>query len=142
MRWRRTFMTEVFESLQQLGLRACPVCGSAESLNMSPFPVVLLALPSVHMSYMPCLRSGRSRSSPAVLSSSVEDVVFAGDVNAGDVVVLPGTSSAVLVKTVRLGQGGFIFTVAPIDDDRPQAEQLVTLTASARLRKHGRDLAN
>jgi hypothetical protein len=42
MRWRRTFMTEVFESLQQLGLRACPVCGSAESLNMSPCPVVLL----------------------------------------------------------------------------------------------------
>ena len=41
MRWRRTFMTEVFESLQQLGLRACPVCGSAESLNMSPVPVVL-----------------------------------------------------------------------------------------------------
>lgn len=35
-------MTEVFESLQQLGLRACPVCGSAESLNMSPLPVVLL----------------------------------------------------------------------------------------------------
>jgi hypothetical protein len=32
--------------------------------------------------------------------------------------------------------------VAPIDDDRPQAEHLVTLTASARLRKHGRDLAN
>ena len=41
MQWRRTFMTEVFESLQQLGLRACPVCGSAESLNMSPVPVVL-----------------------------------------------------------------------------------------------------
>ncbi len=41
MRWRRTFLTEVFESLQQLGLRACPVCRSAESLDMSPFPVVL-----------------------------------------------------------------------------------------------------
>jgi hypothetical protein len=59
----------------------------------------------------------------------VEDLVFAGDVNAGDVVVLPGASSAVLVKTVRLGQGGFIFTVAPVGDDRPQAEQLVRLTA-------------
>jgi hypothetical protein len=72
----------------------------------------------------------------------VEDVVFAGDVNAGDVVVLPGASSAVLVKTVRLGQGGFIFTVAPIGDDQPQAERLVTLTAGTRLRKHGQDLAN
>jgi hypothetical protein len=72
----------------------------------------------------------------------VEDVVFAGDVNAGDVVVMPGASSAVLVKTVRLGQGGFIFTVAPVGDDRPQAEQLITLTAGARLRKQEQDLAS
>jgi hypothetical protein len=72
----------------------------------------------------------------------VEDVVFAGDVNAGDVVVLPGASSAVLVKTVRLGQGGFILTVAPVGDDRPQAERLVTLTAAARLRKPAQGLAN
>ena len=72
----------------------------------------------------------------------MEDVVFAGDVNAGDVVVLPGASSAVLVKAVRLGQGGFILTVAPLGDDRPQAEQLVTLTAAARLRKGSQDLAN
>ncbi len=71
----------------------------------------------------------------------MEDLVFAGDVNAGDVVILPGAGSAVLVKTVRLGQGGFIFTVAPVGDDRPQAEQLVTLTAGERLRKHGQDLA-
>ena len=70
----------------------------------------------------------------------MEDLVFAGDVNAGDVVVLPGASSAVLVKTVRLGQGGFIFTVAPVGDDRPQAERLVTLTAGERLHKHGQDL--
>lgn len=68
--------------------------------------------------------------------------MFAGDVNAGDVVVLPGASTAVLVKMVRLGQGGFILTVAPVDDDRPQAEQLVTLTAGARLRKHSGNLAS
>ncbi len=72
----------------------------------------------------------------------MEDLVFAGDVNAGDVVVLPGASGAVLVKTVRLGQGGFIFTVAPVGDDRPQAERLVTLTAGMRLRKRGQDLGN
>jgi len=35
-------MTEVFESLLRLGLRACPVCGSAESLSMSPFPAILV----------------------------------------------------------------------------------------------------
>ena len=42
MRWRRTFIAEVFESLIQLGLRECPVCGSAESLGMSPFPAILV----------------------------------------------------------------------------------------------------
>ena len=67
--------------------------------------------------------------------------MFAADVNAGDVVELPDTSGAVVVKTVRLGQGGFILTVAPVGDDRLQAERLVTLTASARLRKHA-DLAD
>jgi hypothetical protein len=72
----------------------------------------------------------------------VEDVIFASDVNAGDVVVLPGASAEVLVKQVRLGQGGFILTVAPVGDDRPQAEQLVTLTAASRLQKGGRDLAS
>jgi len=42
MRWRRTFMAEVFESLLRLGLKACPVCDSAESLSMSPFPAILV----------------------------------------------------------------------------------------------------
>jgi hypothetical protein len=42
MRWRRTFMAEVFESLLRLGLRACPVCGSTESLSMSPFPAIMV----------------------------------------------------------------------------------------------------
>jgi len=41
MRWRQIFMAEVFRALEQLGLRACPVCGSGESLSMSPFPVIL-----------------------------------------------------------------------------------------------------
>jgi hypothetical protein len=75
------------------------------------------------------------------LSLFVDDLVFPGDVNAGDMVVLPGTSSAVLVKTIRLGQGGFVFTVAPVGDDRIQAERLVTLTAAAQLRRPGQELA-
>jgi hypothetical protein len=41
MRWRQAFMAEVSDTLQRLGLRACPVCGSLESLDMSPFPVFL-----------------------------------------------------------------------------------------------------
>jgi DNA-directed RNA polymerase subunit RPC12/RpoP len=35
-------MAEVFESLLRLGLKACPVCGSEESLGMSPFPAILV----------------------------------------------------------------------------------------------------
>jgi hypothetical protein len=41
MRWRPAFMAEVSETLQRLGLRACPVCGSLDSLDMSHFPVFL-----------------------------------------------------------------------------------------------------
>jgi hypothetical protein len=69
------------------------------------------------------------------LSSGVEAIILAGDVEDGDVIVLPDARDAVLVKQVRLGQGGFILTVAPVDDDRPEAERLVTLTAGIRLRK-------
>jgi hypothetical protein len=43
--------------------------------------------------------------------------------------VLPNARDAVLVKQVRLGQGGFILTVAPVDDDKSETERLVTLTA-------------
>jgi hypothetical protein len=42
MRWRKAFMAEVSEALQQLGLQACPVCGSADSLGMGRFPVLLV----------------------------------------------------------------------------------------------------
>ena len=65
----------------------------------------------------------------------MEAIILAGDVTAGDVIVLPDTRDAVLVKQVRLGQGGFILTVVPVDEDSPGAERLVTLTAGVRLRK-------
>jgi hypothetical protein len=54
----------------------------------------------------------------------VEAIILAGDYTAGDVIVLPGTRDAVLVKQVRLGQGGFILTVVPVDEDSPGAERL------------------
>jgi DNA-directed RNA polymerase subunit M/transcription elongation factor TFIIS len=42
MRWRQSFMAEVSGTLQRLGLRACPVCGSSEPLSMSHFPALLV----------------------------------------------------------------------------------------------------
>lgn len=77
---------------------------------------------------------------PSGTVNNVDDVVLAGDVDAGDVIVLPDVPDAVLVKQVRLGQGGFILTVAPVGDDKPEAERLVTLTAEIRLHKVGRSV--
>jgi hypothetical protein len=42
MRWRQSFIAEVSQALQQFGLRACPVCGSADALGIGPLPVFLL----------------------------------------------------------------------------------------------------
>ena len=41
MRWCQSFIAEVSEALQHLGLRACPVCGSADALGIDRFPVFL-----------------------------------------------------------------------------------------------------
>src|SRR5215469_890672 len=42
MRWRQSFMVEVAQSLQLLGLKTCPVCGLADSLSASYLPVLLV----------------------------------------------------------------------------------------------------
>jgi hypothetical protein len=77
---------------------------------------------------------------PSGTVNNVDHVVLAGDVEAGDVIVLPDARDAVLVKKVRLGQGGFILTVAPAGDDRTGTERLVTLTAEIRLHRLGRSV--
>jgi hypothetical protein len=73
----------------------------------------------------------------------MEDVISAGDVDVGDIVVLPDADEPVLVNMVRLGQGGLIFTVTPASSDSPgkEEERPVKLSASVRLHKRGRDLA-
>jgi Zn ribbon nucleic-acid-binding protein len=42
MRWCQSFIAEVSQALQQLGLRACPVCGSADALSIGRFPAFWL----------------------------------------------------------------------------------------------------
>jgi hypothetical protein len=75
------------------------------------------------------------------LSQYVEDVIPAGDVDVGDVIVFPGSDDPVLVSRVRLGQGGLIFTVASAGSGSPEEERPVKLSASVHLRKRGRDMA-
>jgi hypothetical protein len=70
----------------------------------------------------------------------VEDVVLAGDIDVGDVIVLPDADEPVLVSRVRLGQGGLIFTVASATGDSPEQDRQVKLTTKVRLHRRGRDL--
>jgi hypothetical protein len=72
----------------------------------------------------------------------VENVIQAGDVDVGDVIVLPGSDEQFLVAMVRLGQGGLVFTVRSADGGSAEEERLVKLTTEVRLRKRGRDLAD
>jgi hypothetical protein len=68
----------------------------------------------------------------------VEDAVLPGDLTAGDLIVLPGARDEVMVRAVRLGQGGFILTVSPVHDDTPGAQRNVTLTFATALLRRGR----
>jgi hypothetical protein len=70
----------------------------------------------------------------------VEDVILADEVDVGDVIALPGTDEAVLVRMVRLGQGRLIFTVTPASDDSPEEERAVKMTTEVRLHRRGRDI--
>jgi hypothetical protein len=70
----------------------------------------------------------------------VEDLVQAGDVDVGDVIVLPDADEPVLVSRVRLGQGGLIFTVASAAGDSPEQDRPVKLTTKVRLHSRARDL--
>ena len=67
-------------------------------------------------------------------------MVLAGDVDVGDVIVLPDFDEPVLVSRVRLGQGGLIFTVASATGDSPEQDRPVKLTTEVRLYSRARDL--
>ena len=67
-------------------------------------------------------------------------MILADEVDVGDVIALPGTDEAVLVRMVRLGQGRLIFTVTPASDDSPEEERAVKMTTEGRLHRRGRDI--
>jgi hypothetical protein len=67
----------------------------------------------------------------------VKDEVLPGDLDPGDVIILPGAGDELLVKAIRLGQGGFILTVSPAGD-APGTQRIITLTAATPLRKRRR----
>jgi len=67
----------------------------------------------------------------------VDDVIPAGDVDVGDVIVLPDADDPVLVNRVRLEQGGLIFTVASASAPASEEERAVKLSATVRLCKRG-----
>jgi hypothetical protein len=71
----------------------------------------------------------------------VEHVIPAGDVDVGDVIVLPDADDPVLVNRVRLGQGGLIFTVTSASSDSPEEDWPVKVTTKVRLCRRGRDVA-
>jgi len=68
----------------------------------------------------------------------VPDTVLPGDLDPGDVIAVVDAEDELLVIAVRLGSGGFVLTVAPLDNGSPGAERQLVLTAGTPVRKHGR----
>jgi hypothetical protein len=61
-----------------------------------------------------------------------------GDVEAGDVISLPGTGGEVVVKRVQLGRGGFLLTVSPAEAAGAGPPVVWTLTAATQVSRRGR----
>jgi len=69
----------------------------------------------------------------------VADSVLPGDLNAGDVIALPGEDGDLIVEAVRLGQGGFLLTVSALNPADSAATRVVTLTAATPVSRRGRN---
>jgi hypothetical protein len=74
----------------------------------------------------------------AVASRLVVVEVLPGDLAVGDVIAYPGAGGTMVVSTIRLGQGGFVLTVAPVADGAFGEERPITLTAATRLYRQGK----
>jgi hypothetical protein len=68
----------------------------------------------------------------------VPDAVLPGDLESGDLIVLPGGQEELTVVTIRLGHGGFLLTALPSGPAGSPAELVITLAAGAQVRRTGR----
>jgi hypothetical protein len=66
----------------------------------------------------------------------MDELVRPGDLEVGDVIALPDEEGSFRVVTVRLGQGGFILVISPVDGSPPGTDRQVMLTAATQLRKY------
>ena len=71
------------------------------------------------------------------------DVVLPGDLESGDLIVLPNGEDELIVVAVRLGHGGFMLTVTPsrpggIRPAGSRPELVITLPAGAEVHRIGR----
>jgi hypothetical protein len=62
--------------------------------------------------------------------------VVPGDINAGDVITLPGDQADVQVRAIRLGRGGFQLTVGEPGREEQDGERTVTLTTHDLVVRH------
>ena len=71
------------------------------------------------------------------------DVVLPGDLEPGDLIVLPNGQDQLIVVAVRLGHGGFLLTVTPsrpggIQPAGSRPELVITLPVGAEIHRVGR----
>ena len=70
------------------------------------------------------------------------DALLPGDLNPGDLIVVPGQEGRLLVRAIRLGRGGFLLTVSAPESPSPATEWIITLTAATWVSRHGRATAS
>jgi hypothetical protein len=68
----------------------------------------------------------------------VAEAVLPGDLIAGDVITLAEEDCELVVRAVRLGQGGFLLTVSDLKSSPPAAESVITVTAATPVFLHGK----
>jgi hypothetical protein len=68
----------------------------------------------------------------------VADEILAGDIEVGDLIALSAGTEDLLVRAVRLGQGGFIVSVSSAGDPSGSSVGQVTLTAGTQLLRRGK----